>query len=118
MIRGMSTLLELYVVCRRACPLPPARDGLQVSALPRIYFRTYLASLPEPEAPAAILQLNAATPAHVAALEALARACADASGGVVLRYLLVTAPARFEIIYEAPPAGAPELPTHGGKAAR
>lgn len=101
----MSTLLELYVVCRQACPLPPPRDGLQVSALPRIYFRTYLGSLPESEAPTAILQLNAATPAHVEAMEALARACADASGGVVLRYMLVTAPARFEIIYEAKPEG-------------
>lgn len=105
MIWGMSSQLELYVVCRQAGPLPPPREGLQVSALPSICFRTFLASLPGPEAPTAILQLNAATLAHAAALEALARACADATGGAVLRYLLVTAPPRFEVIYEAPPKG-------------
>ncbi len=90
---------ELYVACRRPIAIGTLPAGIRCTELPPIGWQFLRHALPFSEQPAQVLELHRERDDE-SLLWALAKACADAGGGVVLSVMPVTAPPRCELRHD------------------
>lgn len=95
----MIETYELFVACLRRIELGACPDKVSCAELPDPTWSHLVAALPFKEAPVQLLELRR-DGSDDRMLWALARACADAGGGVALSVMPVTAPPRFRVEHD------------------